>query len=108
MSPSARLGCEEHDFWIRDPLGTAAATEETNKPREDPDEYVHCPYPLITAVCSGLVVLIQSMAQPTDPVPLPWVVLVGDSIRLGYAPVVTRLLSGKAIVIVSRLTMATA
>ena len=41
----------------------------------------------------------QSMAQPAGPVPLPKVVLVGDSIRLGYAPVVTRLLSGKATVI---------
>jgi lysophospholipase L1-like esterase/dienelactone hydrolase len=41
----------------------------------------------------------RSIAQSTSPAPLPKVVLVGDSIRMGYAPVVARLLAGKAIVI---------
>ncbi len=35
-------------------------------------------------------------AQSAGPAQLPKVVLVGDSIRLGYAPIVARLLSGKA------------
>ena len=38
----------------------------------------------------------SAMAQET---PLPKVVLVGDSIRLGYAPFVAKLLAGKAIVV---------
>jgi len=54
---------------------------------------------IIGSFVPACVVSIQSMAQSADPVPLPKVVLVGDSIRLGYAPVVTRLLSGKATVI---------
>jgi dienelactone hydrolase/lysophospholipase L1-like esterase len=39
------------------------------------------------------------MAQSANPAALPKVVLVGDSIRMGYAPVVARLLAGKATVI---------
>ena len=54
---------------------------------------------IIGSFVPACVVSIQSMAQSINPVPLPKVVLVGDSIRLGYAPVVTRLLSGKATVI---------
>ena len=34
--------------------------------------------------------------------PLPTVVLVGDSIRMGYAPFVAKLLAGKAIVVSPR------
>src|SRR5512135_2003123 len=38
-------------------------------------------------------------ARSAGPAQLPKVALVGDSIRLGYAPVVARLLSGKAAVV---------
>ena len=41
----------------------------------------------------------QGPPRSADPARLPRVVLVGDSIRLGYAPIVARLLSGKAAVI---------
>jgi lysophospholipase L1-like esterase/dienelactone hydrolase len=44
-------------------------------------------------------VSIESGAQPAGRAPLPKVVLVGDSLRLVYAPVAARLLSGKADVI---------
>jgi lysophospholipase L1-like esterase len=42
-------------------------------------------------------ILVSSAAAQEKP--LPRVVLVGDSIRIGYAPVVARLLDGKAIVV---------
>ncbi len=41
----------------------------------------------------------QGPARSAGPAQLPKVVLIGDSIRLGYAPVVARLLSGKAAVV---------
>jgi lysophospholipase L1-like esterase len=44
-----------------------------------------------------LAVLVSSAAAQVQP--LPTVVLVGDSIRMGYAPLVAKLLDGKAIVI---------
>src|SRR5512135_3262286 len=41
----------------------------------------------------------QRPPRSAGPAQLPKVVLVGDSIRLGYAPIVARLLSGKATVV---------
>jgi len=52
---------------------------------------IRCP----AAILVGIMVA-SAAAQET---PLPRVVLVGDSIRMGYAPIVARLLDGKAIVV---------
>jgi lysophospholipase L1-like esterase/dienelactone hydrolase len=46
----------------------------------------------------GLFVLPVRAADPPQP-PLPKVVLIGDSIRLGYAPLVARKLAGQAVVV---------
>jgi lysophospholipase L1-like esterase len=42
---------------------------------------------------------LAAQPSPTSPAPLPKVVLVGDSIRLGYAPLVARKLAGRAVVV---------
>jgi len=52
---------------------------------------IRCP----AAILVGIMVA-SAAAQET---PLPRVVLVGDSIRMGYAPIVAKLLDGKAIVV---------
>ena len=40
-----------------------------------------------------------STVEAAEPPPLPKVVLIGDSIRLGYAPLVTKRLAGQAVVV---------
>src|SRR5438105_4187558 len=47
----------------------------------------------------GLLAVFAGTAIAADEKPLPKVLLVGDSIRLGYAPLVAKKLAGKAMVI---------
>lgn len=55
----------------------------------------------ITLLTLGLVLtLLPTAAQ--EPARLPRVVLIGDSIRLGYAPVVAKKLEGKAVIVQSK------
>jgi dienelactone hydrolase/lysophospholipase L1-like esterase len=49
-------------------------------------------------LCLGAIVPAQTRTQSSTP-ELPKVVLIGDSIRLGYAPVVSKMLAGKAVVV---------
>jgi lysophospholipase L1-like esterase len=51
-----------------------------------------------TAYWSALFLLALVSTAATQEKPLPKVVLVGDSIRMGYAPLVAKLLDGKAVV----------
>jgi lysophospholipase L1-like esterase/dienelactone hydrolase len=51
------------------------------------------------AFCALWLVTSPALAQPSRPSELPRVVLIGDSIRLGYAPLVAKRLEGKAVVI---------
>jgi hypothetical protein len=49
-------------------------------------------------LCLGAIVPAQIRTESFSP-ELPKVVLIGDSIRLGYAPVVSRMLAGRAVVV---------
>ena len=53
---------------------------------------------LRTSILLSFLVSFNSPAAAQPAAPLPKVVLVGDSIRLGYAPIVARKLEGMAIV----------
>jgi hypothetical protein len=51
-------------------------------------------------LCAATCCLLLALPSPGQAAaPMPKVALIGDSIRIGYAPVVTRLLSGRAAVI---------
>ncbi|RPI51771.1 MAG: SGNH/GDSL hydrolase family protein [Acidobacteria bacterium] len=54
---------------------------------------------MLTRCSSALLIGILVSSAAAQEKPLPKVVLVGDSIRIGYAPLVAKLLDGKAIVI---------
>jgi dienelactone hydrolase/lysophospholipase L1-like esterase len=54
------------------------------------------------ALLAGLVALLLAgplAAQPTEKKDLPRIVLIGDSIRMGYAPLVAKKLEGKAVIV---------
>ena len=54
---------------------------------------------MLIRCCSALFLAILASSAAAQERPLPKVVLVGDSIRMGYAPLVAKRLDGKAIVV---------
>src|SRR4051794_38027700 len=50
----------------------------------------------------GILLTSQPITKADEPAKLPKVVLIGDSIRLGYAPTVAKQLEGKAVVVQSK------
>src|SRR5690242_6649963 len=76
----------------------ANVTTITNRKRSSGRHFGHNP-PMPTCCWSALLLAILTSSVMAQVKPLPKIVLVGDSIRMGYAPLVAKNLDGKAIVV---------